>query len=119
MHTLSERFVYTLGLWLLAAYAPSVLWAPSLIRQFNSDAIFLFYFTSPISFIALMLSFKMTGILCSAGVFIIGLISLSAAVCRLKSVKELSIVIALVIFVYSLLQGMVFANAIRAINALG
>jgi hypothetical protein len=66
----------------------------------------------------LMLDFEMTGALCLAGAFVFVLISLSAAICRLESVKEASIFFASVIFVYSVLQGMVFANAIRALHAL-
>jgi hypothetical protein len=123
---LSQRFLAFLVLNLLAAYAPSAAWIPSIPRgvsNCNFDAAVLLRFIpiSPVAFIAINISFDELLALSVLAVFLTSLVILSASLSRVRS-RIVAVILAacaiIAISSYSMVQGLMFVAVVRGINAI-
>lgn len=108
------RFFALLGLNLVASYAPAVFWLVGLPGTANAGYEFL---ASPVALV--LLSFWVTDAavaLCVLAGFLFLLVALSAGFCRSRSAM---VAIPGVLFVLSLLQGLLVTWIVRGIEAIG
>ena len=108
-------FLALLGLNLLAAYAPAVLWVPGVAGSMSAAGWkFLF---SPVLFALIMASATHPAVAwCILIAFLIGFSGVTAVVCRWKTAWY---VMPWIVLAYSLMQGLLGAHIINGIDAIG
>jgi hypothetical protein len=123
---LPRRFLLFLFLSVFAAYAPSAIWIPLLppgVSHCNFDFAVLLpvFLVSPVAFISINLSFRAIVAVGVLAVFLAVLVILSAGLSRIRSRRASGIAVGcvlIVIFLYSLTQGLMFLSLVRGLNAI-